>query len=215
MFVGTQVFFFNALKQVSHEYDNRKQEEIMDLPNCGLDSGDNAWLLTASAFVFLMTFGLSLFYSSLVEQQHVLDTLFKTVICMGVISIQWVLFGYSLAYSTGSPFIGDFKYAGLSGFADVNLYDDSQSCGSLESYEDYASSVPLLTYVVYQLSFAVITPSLISGAIVGRLVIFEKIVWVEYMHRMEFFRYCIFAFLWVTFVYCFVAHWVRIEKACN
>eukprot|EP00128_Syssomonas_multiformis_P002476 Colp12_sorted_trinity150504_noHs@9431 len=150
-----------------------------------LNTGDTAFVLVSTGLVFLMTLGLAFFYSSLVHDQHTVDTMLKTIISMGLVTVQWVLFGYSLAFSPGNSFIGDGSWALLQGLATQNSDDRTR--------EMYAPTIPSLVFMVFQMSFAVITPSLICGSIVG---------------RMKFSTLLIFLLLWSVLVYDFVAHWV-------
>ena len=117
-----------------------------------MDSGHTAWMLTASALVLLMTPGLAFFYGGLVRARNVISTLMYSFMAMAVVSIVWVLWGYSLAFGEGSAFIGDFSYFGLSGI-DVN---------------DTDNGIPTLLFVIFQMMFAIITPALITGAFVER-----------------------------------------------
>src|ERR1700691_5498542 len=115
-------------------------------------AGDNAWMLVSAALVLLMTGpGLALFYGGLVRRKNVLSTMMHSFIMMAIVTVIWAIYGYSLAFSEGSPFIGGFKYLILNGVGrDPNA--------------DYGATVPHTTYMIYQLMFAVITPGLISGA---------------------------------------------------
>ena len=114
-----------------------------------MDTGDTAWMLTASALVLLMTPGLAFFYGGLVRARNVVSTIMYSFMAMGVVSVVWVLWGYSLAFGDGSAFIGDLIVIGLSGL-DV-APDDGQ-----------------LLFVLFQMMFAIITPALITGAFVER-----------------------------------------------
>src|SRR5205814_82347 len=120
-------------------------------------AGDNAWMLTSSALVLMMTGpGLALFYCGLVRRKNVLGTMMHSFVLMGLVTIIWAVVGYSLAFSEGSPFVGSLRYLFLNGVgADPNT--------------DYAATVPHQTYMVYQLMFAIITPALISGAFAERM----------------------------------------------
>src|SRR5579862_3205852 len=144
-------------------------------------AGDNAWMLTSAALVLLMTGpGLALFYGGLVRRKNVLATMMHSFLLMGLITLIWALVGYSLAFSEGTPFIGGLKYAFLNGVGtDPNA--------------DYAATIPHLTYMIYQLMFAVITPALISGA---------------YAERMKFSAMVLFTTLWAFVVYFPMAHMV-------
>jgi Amt family ammonium transporter len=120
-------------------------------------AGDNAWILTSSALVLIMTGpGLALFFGGLVRRKNVLGTMMDSFILMAVITVLWALMGYSLAFGEGIPFIGDLRYAFLRG---VGAAPNA----------DYAATIPHQTYMIYQLMFAIITPALISGAFVERM----------------------------------------------
>ncbi|HUB83042.1 MAG TPA: ammonium transporter [Bryobacteraceae bacterium] len=144
-------------------------------------SGDNAWMLTSSALVLMMTApGLALFYCGLVRRKNVLATMMHGFVLMGVVTILWAVVGYSLAFSDGSPFIGGFRYLLLHGVgAGPNA--------------DYAATIPQQTFMVYQLMFAIITPALICGA---------------FAERMRFSAMLLFMTLWMFLVYFPMAHMV-------
>jgi ammonium transporter, Amt family len=144
-------------------------------------AGDNAWMLVSAALVLLMTGpGLALFYGGLVRRKNVLSTMMHSFLMMGLITVIWALVGYSLVFSEGVPFIGGLKYAFLNGVGtDPNA--------------DYAATIPQLTYMVYQLMFAIITPALISGG---------------YAERMKFSAMALFTTLWALIVYFPMAHMV-------
>jgi len=144
-------------------------------------SGDNAWMLTSSALVLMMTApGLALFYCGLVRRKNVLATMMHGFVLMGVVTILWGVVGYSLAFSEGSPFVGGLRYLFLNGVgADPNT--------------DYAATIPHQTYMVYQLMFAIITPALICGA---------------FAERMRFSAMLLFMTLWMFVVYFPMAHMV-------
>ncbi|CAF0848507.1 unnamed protein product [Adineta steineri] len=144
------------------------------------DSGDNAWMMTSTVLVLLMTPALAFFYGGLVERKNILNQLFLSFVCMGIVFVQWVLFGFSFAFGPPvSAGFGSFDWAVLR-FGE--LYNPN-----------YSPTYPLLTYCAYQGTFAVITPALISGAIVG---------------RMKIIPYMIFIFIWSTVCYDPMAHWV-------
>jgi Amt family ammonium transporter len=144
-------------------------------------SADNAWMLTSSALVLMMTGpGLALFYGGLVRKKNVLGTMMQSFAMMAVITVLWAIVGYSLAFGTGNGFIGGFHNAFLSG---VGLQPDV----------DYAATIPLQTFMVYQLMFAIITPALITGA---------------FAERMKFSAMLLFLILWSLFVYDPMAHMV-------
>jgi Amt family ammonium transporter len=114
-----------------------------------MDSGNTAWMLTASALVLFMTPGLAFFYGGLVRARNVVSTIMYSFMAMAVVSVVWVLWGYSLAFGDGNPYIGDLSLIGLSGI-DVQTQGDT------------------LLFVVFQMMFAIITPALITGAFVER-----------------------------------------------
>lgn len=147
-----------------------------------MNSGDTAWVLTASALVLLMTIpGLAFFYGGLVRRKNVLSILMQCFIIVCVISLQWVLFGYSLAF--GPDFhgiIGTLEWAGLAG---VGAAPNS----------NYAATIPHSVFMIFQAMFAIITPALIIGA---------------YAERVKFPAFLLFTLLWATFVYDPLAHWV-------
>ncbi len=142
-----------------------------------MDTGDTAWMLMASALVLLMTPGLAFFYGGLVRSKNIVNTMMFSFMAMAVASVVWVLWGYSLAFGEGGRFIGDLSHIGLK---DIQL--DSMS-----------GSIPTLLFVIFQMMFAIITPALITGAIV---------------ERFKFTTYLVFLVLWLTLVYAPIAHWV-------
>jgi Amt family ammonium transporter len=145
-----------------------------------VSSGDTAWLLLSAALVMLMVPGLALFYGGLVRGKSALNTLMMSLAMLGVVGVQWVLFGYSLAFGPGSPLVGFLSYWGLHGVGPV-------------PNPAYAPTVPHLGFAMYQAMFAAITVALISGAVV---------------ERMRFGAYLAFGLLWTTLVYDPLAHWV-------
>jgi Amt family ammonium transporter len=147
----------------------------------GVSSGDTTWILIATAMVMLMTPGLALFYGGMVRRKNVLGTIMQSFIALGVISIQWVVVGYSLAFGPSvGGLIGDLSWVGLSGVG-------------LDPNADYAATVPHQAFMIFQMMFAVITPALITGAVAERL---------------KFSAYLAFLLLWSTCVYAPLAHWV-------
>ncbi|PYO34126.1 MAG: ammonia channel protein, partial [Gemmatimonadetes bacterium] len=148
--------------------------------NAGLSAGDTAWVLLCSALVLLMTVGLALFYGGLVRPKNALNTMMMSVIALGLVGVQWVVAGYSLTFHTGGGWLGGFGWVGLHG---VGLTPDPT----------YAATIPHQAHAAFQGMFAIITPALISGAIV---------------ERMRFRSYAVFLVLWATLVYDPLAHWV-------
>jgi Amt family ammonium transporter len=142
-----------------------------------IDSGDTAWMLVSTALVLLMTPGLALFYGGMVRSKNFLSTLMHSFFAMGVMTIQWVVIGYSLAFSEGNAFIGGFDYAFLRG---VGVEPGP------------AAGIPHSVFMLFQGMFAIITPALISGA---------------FAERVRFRSYVVFLVLWGTLVYDPVCHW--------
>ncbi len=146
-----------------------------------IDTGDTAWVLASSALVLFMTPGLALFYGGMVRRKNVLGTIMHSFVAMGIITIQWVLFGYSLSFGPDiGHFIGNLDWAGL------------RSVG-FEPNADYCPTVPHQAYMIFQMMFAIITPALISGAIA---------------ERFKFSTYVVFITVWAFLVYDPLAHWV-------
>jgi len=144
-----------------------------------VNAGDTAWLLVATAMVMLMTPALALFYGGMVRSKNVLSTFMHSFFALGVVTLQWALLGYSLAFGQShGGVIGGLDFALLHGVG-------------MEAKA--GTTVPHLLYMMYQGMFAVITPALISGAIA---------------ERMKFSAYCLFTILWATLVYDPIAHWV-------
>ncbi len=149
-----------------------------------INKGDTAWMLTATALVVLMTVpGLALFYGGLVRSKNVLSVLMQVTVCFCVISILWVIYGYSLAFTNGNAFIGGFSKLFLSGVS-------TSTMAATFSKEVY---LPEFVYVIFQLTFAAITPALIVGA---------------FAERMKFSAVLLFMVIWFTFAYLPMAHMV-------
>jgi Amt family ammonium transporter len=146
-----------------------------------INAGDTAWVLMSSALVLMMTApGLALFYGGLVRRKNVLGTLMHSFILLAMISVQWVLWGYSLAFGPDlGGIVGGLGYCGLAG---VGVEPGP-----------YAKTIPHLAYMMFQGMFAVITPALITGA---------------FAERMKFPTFLVFGLLWATFIYDPLAHWV-------
>ncbi len=146
-----------------------------------IDSGDNAWMLVSSALVLMMTGpGLALFYGGLVRKKNVLATMMQSFTLMALITFLWALFLFSLCFAPGTHFIGGFSNLFLQG---VGAAPDA----------DYAGTIPLQTFMVYQLMFAIITPGLITGA---------------FAERMKFSAMAVFMILWSVLIYAPMAHMV-------
>jgi Amt family ammonium transporter len=148
-----------------------------------MNAGDTAWVMICTALVMLMTIpGLAFFYGGLVRRKNVLSILMQCFIVMCIISLQWVLFGYSLSFGpdTGWGIIGSLDWAGL------------KNVGG-QPNPDYAQTIPHSVFMIFQCMFAVITPALIVGA---------------FAERMKFSAFLLFTLLWAIFVYNPLAHWV-------
>src|SRR5438094_9612434 len=146
-----------------------------------IDSGDTAWVLASAALVMLMTPALGFFYGGLVRRKNVLSTIMHSFFILCLISVQWVLWGYSLAFGPDKGhIIGGLEWVGLNG---VGFAPNA----------DYAPTIPHQAFMLFQMMFAVITPALISGA---------------FAERQRFKAFVLFSLLWATFVYDPIAHWV-------
>ena len=144
-----------------------------------IDSANTAWILVSTALVLLMTPGLALFYGGMVRSKNVLSTLMHSFMAMGVMTLQWVLIGYSLAFSEGNPYVGGFGYAMLHGVASDAVWP--------------GTTIPHSLFMIFQMMFAIITPALISGSVA---------------ERIKFSTYALFIVIWGTLVYAPVCHWV-------
>jgi len=144
----------------------------------GIDTGDTAWMLVSSALVLLMTPGLAMFYGGMVRSKNVLSTLMHSFFAMGIMTIQWVVIGYSLSFAEGNWFVGGLGHVFLNGVG-------SEPMAGL--------TIPHNVFMIFQGMFAIITPALISGA---------------FAERMKFRAYVVFILLWGTLVYDPVCHWV-------
>jgi Amt family ammonium transporter len=146
-----------------------------------MNTGDTSFVMIATALVFLMTPGLALFYGGMVRKKNVLSTLMHSWIVIGIMSLQWILIGYTLAFGPDRHgLIGGLSWVGLNGVG-------------LNPNPAYAATIPAIVFMAFQMMFAVITPALISGSIA---------------ERMRFPAFIIFVILWATFVYDPLAHWV-------
>jgi ammonium transporter, Amt family len=152
-----------------------------------IDAGSTAWVLVSAALVLFMTPGLAFFYAGMVRSRHALGMLMQNFFAMGIISVIWVVVGFSLAFGAGGKYIGNFDFVGL-----ANVVGDGAK--QLPGYVgDFGLVIPPLLFVAYQMMFAVITPALITGATADRL---------------KFGAYALFISLWLIFVYSPIAHWV-------
>ena len=146
-----------------------------------INSGDTAWILVCCSLVLLMTPALALFYGGMVRRKNVLSTLTLSYIFMALIGVQWVLYGYSLAFGPDiNGIIGGLNFAGFNGV------------GALPN-EDYSKTIPHGLFAAFQMMFAVITPALITGA---------------FVERVQFKSFLLFSLIWATLVYDPLCHWV-------
>ena len=146
-----------------------------------MNTGDTAFVLVSSALVMLMTPGLALFYGGMVRGKNVLGTIMQSYIILALVTLEWVLWGYSLSFGPDyGGIIGGLDWFGLKGVG-------------IEPHETYGATVPHLAFMIFQCMFAVITPALITGA---------------FAERMRFTSFLLFTVLWATFVYNPLAHWV-------
>lgn len=157
----------------------KKIEKSISDANSQVDSGRTAWMLVSTALVLLMVPGLALFYGGMVRQKNMLNTILMSLIAMGVIGVEWVLIGYNMAFGKS---IAGFVGWDAGGFALSNI-----------SWDTVSNGVPALVFVMFQGKFAIITPALISGAIV---------------ERVKFSSYIVFILLWSIIVYNPLAHMV-------
>ncbi|MBS1994361.1 MAG: ammonium transporter [Cyanobacteria bacterium SZAS LIN-3] len=146
-----------------------------------MNTGDTAWVLMSSSLVMLMTPAIGLFYGGMVERKNLLSTIMLSFGTLLIVTMQWVLFGYSLSFGTDwRSLIGDLGWCGLANIG-------------VSSTTPYAPTIPHLAYMLFQMKFAIITPALISGA---------------FVERVRFKTFMVFTLLWTTLIYDPVAHWV-------
>ncbi|WP_445632119.1 ammonium transporter [Nostoc sp. DSM 114167] len=155
------------------------------------DTGDTAFMLISAALVLLMTPGLAFFYGGFVRSRNILNTLMMSFVLMAIVGVTWILWGYSLSFAPGLPFIGGLQWLGLNGVG-LEITDYLKGSNPPEVVS-YAGTIPHQAFMIYQAMFAIITPALISGAIV---------------ERISFRAYSLFVLLWSTFVYAPLAHMV-------
>jgi Amt family ammonium transporter len=163
-----------------------------------LDSGDTAWMLASTALVLLMTVpGLALFYAGMVRKKNVLATMMQSFAICCIVTIVWMVAGYSIAFTTGNAYMGDFSRIMLNGIAEHMVKgNDSQAfvlASGVKDVADMSTTIPETVYMMFQMTFAIITPALIAGA---------------FADRMKFSALCIFMTLWSLVVYSPIAHWV-------
>jgi Amt family ammonium transporter len=147
-----------------------------------MNSGDTVWVLASTALVFIMTPGVAFFYGGMARRKNILSILMQCFIIMCLISLQWVMYGYSISFGpdTGHGIIGSLDWVGLKGVG-------------LQPSPDYAGTIPHLAFMIFQAMFAILTPALIVGA---------------FAERIKFSAFAFLMLLWATFVYDPIAHWV-------
>ncbi|MDD2523603.1 MAG: ammonium transporter [Endomicrobiia bacterium] len=171
----------NAVVETTSAASVAEPTEAVVTPASTIDTGDTAFMLVCSALVMLMTPGLALFYGGMVRRKNVLGTMMQSFVALGVVTIAWVIYGYSLAFGPDiGHLIGSLKWAFLNGVG-------------LDPNPDYSATIPHQLFMIFQMMFAVLTPALITGA---------------FAERFKFKSYLIFLVVWLTFVYCPLAHWV-------
>ncbi|MBO1359251.1 ammonium transporter [Acetobacter sacchari] len=160
-----------------------------------IDSGDTAWMLVSTALVLLMTIpGLALFYAGMVRKKNVLATVMQSFAICSIITLVWMIAGYSLTFSTGTPFIGGLSKAFLYTIGDhISKGADIGFTLGADSSNATVMTIPESVFMSFQMTFAIIAPALIAGA---------------YAERMKFSAMCVFSVLWSLLVYAPIAHWV-------
>ena len=160
-----------------------------------IDTGDTAWMLSSTALVLLMTVpGLALFYAGMVRKKNVLATMMQSFAICCIVTMVWTVLGYSLAFTNGNAYVGDFSRFMLNGIG-ANISKGSDIAFTLGAGTSAAAvqTIPETVYMMFQMTFAIITPALIAGA---------------FADRMKFSAMCIFMTLWSLLVYSPIAHWV-------
>src|SRR5690606_22935339 len=166
--------------------------EKQQVPDAML-AGNNAWMLTSTALVLFMTApGLAMFYSGLVRKKNVLGVMMQCVFLMGLMTVIWGLYGYSLSFGGEHPWIGNADHLFMRGVA--RSWDETANAPYTPMYQPGTpAQIPLLTHMLFQGMFFIITPALICGA---------------FAERMKFSTMVVFSILWGTLVYCPLCHWV-------
>ena len=155
-------------------------------------AGNTGWMLTSSALVLFMTApGLAMFYGGLVRKKNVLGVMMQCIFLMGLMTVLWALYGYSLAFGGAGPYIGNGEYLFMQGVA--RTWDEAAAAPVETMFPDENGTLPLLAHMLFQGMFFIITPALICGA---------------FAERMKFSTMVVFSILWGTLVYCPLCHWV-------
>ena len=164
---------------------------VAPAPEAKIDTGDTAWMLTSTALVLMMTIpGLALFYAGMVRKKSLLATMMQSFSICALVTVLWMVAGYSLAFTNGNAYIGDLSRLFLNGIADG--FDKPFTLGA-GTDNSTANTVPETVFIMFQMTFAIITPALIAGA---------------FADRMKFSAMMVFIALWSLLVYSPVAHWV-------
>jgi Amt family ammonium transporter len=165
-------------------------DDAMAAANAAAVAGNTAWMLTSSALVLFMTApGLAMFYGGLVRKKNVLSVMMQCIFLMGLMTVLWALYGYSLAFGGAGPYIGDGEYLFMK---NVERTWDTSTNAPVEPFFG-ETTLPLYCHMVFQGMFFIITPALICGA---------------FAERMKFSAMVVFSILWGTFIYCPLCHWV-------
>ncbi len=176
LFLSSSAHAQSADGRLTHDNPAHVTREVITV-----NTGDTTWMLVSTALVMLMTPGLALFYGGMVRRKNVLGTIMQSFIAIGVVTVQWILFGYSLAFGPDvGHLIGSLKWIGLSGVG-------------FAPNPEYAPTIPHESFMMFQMMFAIITPALITGA---------------FAERFKFKTYILFLLMWATLVYDPLAHWV-------
>lgn len=162
---------------------------VVAAPEVGTTNGDQAWMLMCCALVMLMTPGLAFFYGGLVGRKNILSVLMQCFLCMGVVSILWVVVGFSIAFSADDKGFGGFMGNPMTHF----MLNGISFTDPWKPVDTYSTSISQQTFMAFQMMFAIITPALIIGA---------------FAERMKFLAFMIFVPIWSLLVYCPIAHWV-------
>jgi len=162
-----------------------------------LNAGDTAWMLVSTALVLFMTPGLAFFYGGMVRSKNVLGMLMQNYFAMGLLAVLWSLLGFTLAFGDfgNAGFIGDFSFFGMEKVTGAVVH-----LGEGSSYGPLALTIPLVLFCAYQMTFAIITPALITGATADRMRFRGYVVFLG--------AWALFVGVWSIVVYSPVAHWV-------
>ena len=170
---------------------NAKTEENASAAEGAALAGNNAWMLTSSALVLFMTIpGLAMFYGGLVRRKNILGVLMQCIFLMGLMTVLWAIYGYSLAFGGDNPYIGNGEFLFMN---NVQQEWDDVANAPHTPMSTHAPAIPALTHMLFQGMFFIITPALICGA---------------FAERMKFSTMVVFMILWGTIVYCPLCHWV-------